>query len=64
MGWGSGVAASCGVGSRHSSDPTLLWLWHRSAASIRPLAWELSYVMGGALKRRKKKKEKLTDKVA
>ena len=33
---------SCGVGHRHGSDPTLLWLWHRSAATalIRPLAWE------------------------
>ena len=23
---------SCGVGRRHGSDPTLLWLWHRPAA--------------------------------
>ena len=31
-----------GVGRRHSSDLTLLWLWCRLAAvtPIRPLAWE------------------------
>ena len=36
---------SCGVGHRHSSDPAMLWLWHRPAAvaSIRPLAWEPPY---------------------
>ena len=28
---GSGVAASCGVGHRHSSDPMLLWLVCRPA---------------------------------
>ena len=27
-----GVALSCGVGYRHSSDPTLLLLWCRPAA--------------------------------
>ena len=29
-----------GVGCRHGSDPSLLWLWHRLAATapIRPLA--------------------------
>ena len=34
-----------------------LWLWHRPAAvaPIQPLAWELPYVMGAALKRQKKK---------
>ena len=29
---GSGVALSCGISHRHSSDPALLWLWCRSAA--------------------------------
>ena len=29
---GSGVAMSCGVGSRHGSAPELLWLWCRVAA--------------------------------
>ena len=39
-------------------DPVLLWLWHRLApvAPIRPLAWELRYAMGVALKSKKKKK--------
>ena len=38
----------------------LLWLWGRPAAAalIRPLAWELLYAMGVALKRPKKKKKK------
>ena len=51
---------SCSVGHRHSLDPQLLWLWHRPAtgAQIRPLAWELSYAAGAALKKKKKKKEK------
>ena len=33
----------------------LLRLWHRlaTAAPIRPLAWELSYARGAALKRKK-----------
>ena len=49
---------SCGVGLRYSWDPVLLWLWQRPAAvvPIRPLAWELPYAAGVALKRRKKKK--------
>ena len=50
---------SCGVGHRNSSDPALLWLWHRHAATapIRPLAWEPPYATGAALKSQKKKKE-------
>ena len=50
---------SCSIGHRHSLDPTLLWLWHKpaSAAPIRPLAWELPYVTGVSIKRKKKKKE-------
>ena len=56
-GQGSGVAVSCGLGHRCSSDPMLLWLWHGSAAiaPIRPLAWEPPYAMGVALKREKTK---------
>ena len=48
---------SCGVGHICSLDPTLLWLWYRPAAiaPIHPLAWELSYVAGAALKRKKDK---------
>ena len=50
---------SCGVGWRHSSDPALLWLWHRPAAiaPIGPLAWEPPYATGAGLKRPKKKKK-------
>ena len=53
------VAVSCGVGHRRDSDPRLLWLWYRPAASapIQPLAWEPPYAEGGVLKRKKKKKE-------
>ena len=45
------------MGHRSGSDP-LLWLWCRSAAAapIRPLAWELSYATGAALKSKKEKK--------
>ena len=55
---------SCGVGRRCSLDPTLLWLWHRQAATapIGPLAWEPPYATGVAqemTKRPKKKKKKL-----
>ena len=48
---------SCGVGFRLNLDPTLLWLWCRLAAAalIQPLAWELPYAAGVALKRKKKK---------
>ena len=50
----------CVVGHRCGSDLTLLWLRHRPAAKapIRPLAWELPYAMGAALKRKLKKKER------
>ena len=46
----------CGVGRRYGSDPMLLWLWRRLAAMapIGPLAWELPYAAGAALKRQKK----------
>ena len=48
---------SCDVGRRCSSDPTLLWLWRRSAAValIRPLAWEPPHPKGSALKKTKDK---------
>ena len=47
---------SCGVDSRHSLDPTWLWLWCRlaAAAPVRPLVWELPYAIGAALKKSKK----------
>ena len=51
---------SCGVGRRHGLDPTLLWLWHRLAATalIRPLAWESPYAAGAALEKTKRPKNK------
>ena len=47
---------SCGGGQRHGSDPLLLWLWCRPAATalIGPLAWEPPYAMGAALERQKR----------
>ena len=46
---------SCGVGRRCVLDPALLWLWGKlaAAAPIQPLAWELPYAAGVALKRKK-----------
>ena len=57
VGSGAGVAVSCGVGCRCSSDPALLWLWHRPVATapIGPLAWEPPYAAGAALNGGKKK---------
>ena len=48
---------SCGIGQRHGLDPTLVCLWHRQAATaqIGPLAWELLYAAGAALKEKTKK---------
>ena len=50
---------SCGVGCRRGSDPALLWLWRRLAATalIRPLAWEPPYASGAAQEMAKKKKK-------
>ena len=65
VGWESSIAVSCGVGCRRASDPELLWLWRRPEATalIRPLAWELPYAAGAALKRKKKKKKKTVAKI-
>ena len=53
------IAMSCGVGRRHSSDPAWLWVWYRPAAvaPIGPLAWELPYAKGTALKKKQKKQK-------
>ena len=57
VGYGSGVAVSCGVGRRCSSNLALLWLWCRppAAAPIQPLPWELHMPTGAALKGQKQK---------
>ena len=51
---------SCGAGHRRSSDPMLLWLWCRPAATapIRPLAWESPYAVGAAQEKAKRQKTK------
>ena len=48
------MGRSCG------SDPELLWLWCRLAATalIRPLAWEPPYAAGVALEKAKREKKK------
>ena len=50
---------SCGVGRRGGSNPALLWLWRRQAATaqIRPLAWEPRYAEGAAQEKAKKTKK-------
>ena len=52
---------SCGVGRSRGSGPTLLWLWHRPAATalMRPLALEPPYAMGAALEKTKRKNKAL-----
>ena len=59
VGWGSGIAMSCGVGHKCGLDLALLWLWCRPAATalVRFLAWEPPYVAGVALKRQKDKQQ-------
>ena len=55
---------SYGIGCRCGSDPLLLWLWHRLAATALtgPLAWEPPCAVGAALKKiflnKNKKEEK------
>ena len=48
----------CGIGHRQDSDPKLLWLWCRPAATapIRPLAWEPPFALGAALEKAKRQK--------
>ena len=53
------VAVSCGVGLRRGSDPALLWLWCKPAATapIGPLAWEPPYAAGAAQEMAKRQKQ-------
>ena len=55
---------SCGVGRRSCSDPALLWLWHRQAATapIRPLAWESPYAVEADPEKGKKREKKWSTK--
>ena len=50
---------SGGADRRHCSDPTWLWqwLWPAAVALIQPLAWELPYASGAALKSKTKNKK-------
>ena len=52
----SGIAVSCGVVCRHGLDPALLWL--AAVAPIRPLAWQLAYAAGAALRSKKKRRRR------
>ena len=49
---------SCGIGCRHGSDPVLLWCRLAAVTPIWPLAWELPYAVGVALRQKKEKKKK------
>ena len=52
---------SCGIGLRRSSDPALLWLWCRLAATamIQSLAWEPPHAMDVALKKDERQKKQI-----
>ena len=52
---GLDVAASCSTDCRLCLDLALLWLWHRPAVAVLiwPLAWELPYAAGAAIKKKK-----------
>ena len=51
---------SCGVGCRCGSDPALLWLWPRPAATapIQPLAWESPSICHGKQPQKRQKDKK------
>ena len=50
---------NCGVGRRHASDPSLLWIWRRLVATtlIGLLAWEPPCAKGAALEETKTNKQ-------
>ena len=55
---------SYGVGHRRRSDPVLLWLWYRLAATalMRPLAWKPPYATEVAPEMAKRHKDKKKEK--
>ena len=55
--WVKDLALPSAAGHRGGPDPALLWLWCRLAAAalIQPLAWELPYATGVAVKGKKRK---------
>ena len=55
VGQGSGIAISYGIDCKSGSDPKLLRCRLATVAPIPPLAWELPYAAGVALKKKKKK---------
>ena len=57
---------SCGVGYRRGSDPALLWLWRRLAATalIGPLAFEPPCAAGALPTDKKKKAKKENGRIA
>ena len=53
------VAMSYNVGHRRGSYLALQWLWRRpaDAAAVQPLAWEIPFASGLALKRKEKERK-------
>ena len=58
MGYGQGIAVSCGGGRRCGSDLVLLWCRLAAVAPIRPLDWESPYASGCGPKKTQDKKKK------
>ena len=54
---------NCAIGRTRNSNPVLLWLWCRLAATapIRPLAWEPPYASSAALRPKKEEEEGLAE---
>ena len=60
VGWGSGVAVSCGVGRRRGSNTELLWLWRRPVATAPIGALEPPYATRATLETAKNKNKTKT----
>ena len=59
VGQGSGLAMSCGVGHRRSSNPALLWLWAQAGSYSSDQTPSLgTYICRGSSPRKGKKKKK------